>query len=80
MFHCHYSYISKTLKKHTSIRLKKKYKIPSRTDTQKDMAKVKCGRLYKKYNKKDWILDDESYFTLSHSTIGGNNSFYSNNI
>jgi transposase len=28
----------------------------------------------------DWILDDESYFTLGHSSMHGNNSFYSSNL
>ncbi|KAL4492613.1 hypothetical protein ABPG72_007726 [Tetrahymena utriculariae] len=79
-FDCHHSNISKTLKKHTSIRLRKKQKIPKRSETQQDMAKVKCGRLYRKFKDKKWILDDESYFTLSHGTIGGNNTFYSNNV
>ncbi|KAL4465543.1 hypothetical protein ABPG72_013992 [Tetrahymena utriculariae] len=33
-----------------------------------------------KYKDVNWVIDDESYFTLSHSTINGNDSFYSSNI
>jgi hypothetical protein len=36
--------------------------------------------LYKKYGKLDFILDDESYFTLSHTAQSGNNIFYSSNL
>ncbi|KAF2883080.1 hypothetical protein ILUMI_23093, partial [Ignelater luminosus] len=40
-------------------------------------AKIKCGRLYKKFSKHVFILDDESYFTLSNSKTPGNVGFYS---
>ena len=28
------------------------------------------------YPNFEWIIDDESYFTLSHSEINGNNIYY----
>ena len=39
-----------------------------------------CATLYRKYRDREWILDDESYFTKTHSTINGNDNFYSDNI
>ena len=47
-----------------------------RTEVQKATIRTKCGRLY----NLDWVMDDESYFTLKHSTINGNNNFYSSNV
>ncbi|KAL4490736.1 hypothetical protein ABPG72_021790 [Tetrahymena utriculariae] len=79
-FECVHSHISKTLKTHTQIRYMKKKKVPKRTQEQQNNAKIKCGELNKKYKDVNWVIDDESYFTLSHSTINGNDSFYSSNI
>ena len=58
---------------------RKKMRIPSRTEQQKTVARAKCGNLYLKNQGISWVLDDESYFTLSHSTINGNDIFYSSN-
>ena len=44
------------------------------------VARAKCGNLYKKNLNISWVLDDESYFTLGHSTINGNNTFYTTDI
>lgn len=75
-FNCSKSMISKTLKEKTYIRYRKKKIIPDRTPDQQALAKTKCGRLIRKFSGRAFILDDESYFTLSHSTINGNGSFY----
>ena len=40
-------------------------------------AGPKCRKLLECYRKRDFILDDESYFTLSNSTLAGNDRFYS---
>ena len=58
----------------------KKQKIPDRSDQQKLVNRAKCATLYRKYRDREWILDDESYFTKTHSTINGNDNFYSDNI
>ncbi len=71
--------VHKILKKN-HITCRKKMKIPSRTDAQKISARTKCGNLYLNNRNISWIIDDESYFTLSHSTINGNNNFYTSNI
>ena len=46
-------------------------KIPSRTDMPKSVTRAKCVNLYLKNQYISWILDDESYFTLSHLNING---------
>jgi hypothetical protein len=43
-------------------------------------VRPKCRKLIEKYSKVDFILDDESYFTLSNTTLSGNDRFYSNNL
>jgi hypothetical protein len=58
---------------------RKKMRMPSRTEQQKTVARDKCGNLYLKNQGISWVLDDESYFTLSHSTINGNGIFYLSN-
>ena len=74
-FACSKQFVSKTLKNKTSIRFRKKKVIPNRTEVQKINARTRCGRLYAKFQKNLCIMDDESYFTLSHSTINGNRSY-----
>ena len=54
-----------------------KQKIPDRSDLQKKVNRAKCVTFYR---DREWILDDESYFTKTHSTINGNDNFYSDNI
>jgi transposase len=71
--------ISNTLKRN-KIKARKKKRIPKRDERQQSEAKKLCSRLYRKFSNCSWILDDESYFTLSHSTINGNNVFYTSNI
>ena len=75
-FNCTQQFICKTLRAKTSIKSRKKMRIPKRTESQKAKAKTRCGRLYREYGKSSFIIDDESYFTLSHSTMNGNNVFY----
>ena len=77
-FECSLSYINKKLDS-LSINCWKKQTIPDRTEGQKAVARPKCATLFRKYKDRQWILDDESYFTLSHSTINGNDNFYSDN-
>lgn len=78
-FNCHQTYICKTLQRHTEIKLRKKQKIPERTEEQKVKIRERCGILNSKYRNLSWIIDDESYFTLKHSSINGNRNYYSSN-
>lgn len=70
-------YVSKLLKKYTRVRTYKKTTRPLLTPLQKKAARPKCRKLLQKYSGRDFILDDESYFTLSNSTLAGNDRFYS---
>ncbi|KAL4500830.1 hypothetical protein ABPG72_020064 [Tetrahymena utriculariae] len=75
-FNCDQSMICKTLKKYTQIRVMKKERIPKRTEKQSIESRKKCGEMYKNYKTVNWVIDDESYFTLTHSSINGNNRYY----
>ena len=59
------SYVCKLLKG-LKIKCRTKKTIPDRTLEQAAAAKTKCRIITEKYKNFQWILDDESYFTLSH--------------
>jgi len=67
--------ILKSLKK--PIKCFKRIKKPKRTLMQKAFAQPKCGRMYRKYRQHEFVMDDESYFTLSNTTLTGSNTYYS---
>lgn len=79
-FGCSQQHISETLKRKTTIKYRKKKKIPARTEFQKNEAKKRCGRLYLKFLNSICVMDDESYFTLSNSNVNSNAGFYSSNV
>ena len=79
-FGCSQPYVNKILATKSAINCRKKIKIPKRTDIQKGLARTKCGRLYALLLNLICIMDDESYFTLSHTNINGNGRFYSSDI
>ena len=74
------SYVSKILKHSTNVRKYKKNKRPKLNEAQKKAGRSKCRRMLEEYPGYNFILDDEYYFTLSHTTQSGNDIFYSNNI
>jgi hypothetical protein len=76
-FGCTHSHIIHSLGKHTGISAFKKQTIPDQTESQKERIKRSVDSLYRNIQGKSVILDDESYFTLSHSTINGNSIYYS---
>ena len=57
----------------------KRTKRPDRTPIQRLVARPKCRHLYFKFREHQFIIDDESYFTLSNANLSGNDIFYSNN-
>ena len=57
----------------------KKQNIPDRTDEQKADNIPKCSALYRKYRDREFVLDDECYFTKRRTNANGNDNFYSNN-
>ena len=73
-------YVSKMLKNRTNVRCLKRTTKPRMTALQVKLARPKCTRLLKKYRDVDFILDDESYFTLSNTTLAGNDCFYSDDV
>ena len=77
---CTQGYVSKMLKRNTNIRCFKRFKKPLMTEKQKKEARPKCRKLLEAYRDVDFVIDDESYFTLSHSNISGNDRFYSSNV
>ena len=80
IFGCSKAHIIKTIANKTNIVLKKKIKIPGRRKDQKEKIQKCCDRLYRLLSQKSCILNDESYFTLSHSTINGNNNFWTSDM
>ena len=77
---CDHSYVSKMIKRYTSIKCLKRVKKPLLTEKQRKEARPKCRKLLEAYRNHEFVIDDESYFTLSHASIAGNDRFYSNNL
>lgn len=77
---CSQAYICKMLKHKSGIRKQKKQKIPNRSSQQKQAARPKCRQMTENYRGYEFVMDDESYFTLSNSTLAGNDIFYTDNI
>jgi hypothetical protein len=77
---CSQQWVSMMLRTHTRIRRFKKTRKPKRTALQLKQMRPKCRRLHKTFKNYIFILDDESYFTLSNSTLAGNNCFYSDDV
>ena len=73
------STISRNLRQRTPIVIRKRRKAPQMNNQeQAKRAQRNCGKLYKTIPR-DWniILDDEKYFSLTNSDIGGNRFYYS---
>jgi hypothetical protein len=79
-FGCTQQYISHILKRRSKIKCFKKIKKPAMTVKQLKKTRPKCRKVIEKFEKLDFVIDDESYFTLSHSTLPGNDRFYSSDI
>ena len=62
------------------IKSRKKMTIPKRSDQQKAAARTKCSRLCQKFKNRKPIIDNESYFTLNHSSINGNDILYTSDV
>ena len=77
---CSQSYICKILKKYTNIRCYKKIKKPLLTEEQKKSLRPKCRKMLERFRDLDFIIDDESYFTLRNTSLSGNDRFYSSNL
>ena len=71
------SHLNTILNTKTDVRYYEKTTVPHRTPIQVANAKTRCRWIYDNYRNFDFVIDDESYFTLSHSTLAGNTGFYS---
>ena len=80
VFECSQQHVAKTLKDKCRIRCYKKKRIPKRTAQHLGKVRRLCGRLYLKLKGKSCAIDDEAYFTYAHSTINGNDNFYSDDL
>ena len=74
---CNQSTVCRILKTKTDVRFYKRGKKSRQTDKQSQSNRPKCRRLALAYKFTDFVLDDESYFTLSNSTLNGNSGYYS---
>jgi len=72
-------YINKIIRTKTTIRYRKKVKVPKRTPQQKAAVRPKCHRLAGIFQKKSVVIDDESYFGLSDYALSGNSGYYTSN-
>ena len=53
----------------------KKIKRPLRTEQQKKLAQPKCRRILENFGDFNFVIDDKSFFTLSHTDQPGNDSY-----
>ena len=72
-FGCHRETIKYWLNKR-NIKRRCKKKVPFYKEGQDKFAQRQCGYLHYKFKKKQFIIDDESYFTLK------NKHFFSNDV
>ena len=66
------SYVNKILRNKSSIKFFKKQNIPKRDEEKRLRIQTCCVRLFKNYRDFEWIIEDESYFTIHHRSINGN--------
>lgn len=76
---CSPRYIGLMLKD-IGIKRRKKEKIPCRTLQQQQSARPKCRKMCEAFRGHDFVMDDESYFTLTNSSLAGNDIFYTKDI
>ena len=76
---CSQSHIVYTIQQHTNFVYRKKQTIPARTPEKVSKLQTCCGRLCRKFYGCDFIIDDESYFTFSHSDKNSNVGYWSSN-
>ena len=77
-YNVHQSTISRTLRKRTSVLIRKRRKAPKmNSDNQEKTDRNNCAKLYRMIlNACDIILDDEKYFGLSGDNVQCNQRFY----
>lgn len=80
-FHVAHATIQRTLKRN-NLKFRKRRKCPRYTQNQLQRIPICCRALRRNHfaNDRVIIMDDEKYFTFSHSEMTGNNGFYTDNI
>ena len=73
---CSFQHVSKTIKHKIKLKCKKKIKGPRFTDVKFAAVKRACRKLYTWSQGKDFVLDDEKFFTLSSSHMPANSYYY----
>jgi hypothetical protein len=76
---CSQQHVWKTIHEKTSLVCKKKRKAPFYTPEAEKMCKSACRRLYALSAGKDFIIDDEKYFSLTGAHMPGNSFYWCNN-
>ncbi|CAF5075597.1 unnamed protein product, partial [Rotaria magnacalcarata] len=76
-FWVHHSTISRTLRKRTSVVIRRRRKAPKmNSKDQENRARKNCGKMYRNLlGGCNVILDDEKYSKLSGNNVGGNAFF-----
>ena len=73
--------VSNIFPKHWRLRLLSVQERKSRfRSEQRAVARTKCSRLCRIFQNKLCIMNDESYFTLAHTSINGNDRFYTSDF
>jgi transposase len=76
---CH-QYMGEVIKTKSTIKYRKKIKVPNRSHQQKLLVRPKCRLLVKQFRKKKVVIDDESYLPLSNDELSANAGFYTSDI
>ncbi len=71
-----HQHICKTIQEKTSLQCKKKQKAPAYTPEEEKKCKTVCRRLYGQSAGKDFVIDDDKYFTLFRCNMPGNSFYY----
>jgi hypothetical protein len=72
-FKCSQPFIYQKLRNKTNIKVRAKQKSPQYSEEQIKVVRTQCRRLLRKSADKVFVLDDESYFTLTKYQMPGNN-------
>lgn len=79
-FKCTQQYIVKTIKEKTQIHHRKRSLKPDRTAKQSAVIRPRCGRILKKFPAREFVIDDESYFTFKNSDKNANAGYWSSDV
>ena len=73
---CSHQHVTKTIRSKANLMCKKKVKGPRYSEDQQTAIKKACRKLYTFSQGKDFVIDDEKYFTMSGCNMPGNAYYY----